>query len=288
MKPFERLAIIGLGLMGGSLGLAAKQRRVARRVVGYARRAETRAEALRLGMVDEACAQAAEAVRGADMVVLCVPVLSMPDVARDCRGAFGDGAVVTDVGSTKAELGQAVEAVLAGTGAIFVGSHPIAGSDETGLDAARVDLYEKAVVVVTPAGGARAPGVEAVRVLWEGVGALVELMTPEAHDEVVARTSHLPHLVASALVRTVLGQEADRVARFCGSGFRDTTRVAGGSEAIWHDIVKTNRGAVRAELGAFAAELERLRALLADDNFDGIREYLAQARARRRALPKGK
>ncbi len=288
LKTIDTLAIVGLGLMGASLGLAARQRGIARRVVGSARRSETRAEALRRGVVDVACEQPGEAVREAELVVFCLPVLTIFDAIAACGKDFRRGSVVTDVGSTKTDLARTIGPLLAGTGVQFVGSHPIAGSEQTGLEAARADLYEGAVVVVTPPDGRMAPGFEAVRELWAAVGGVVETMTPEAHDRVLARTSHLPHLAAAALVRAVLGQSGEDVAGFCGSGFRDTTRVAGGSEDLWHDIVKTNGNAIGAELAAYSGELERLRDLVARGDFEGVRAFLAQARDWRKNMRAGK
>lgn len=284
MKQVDTLAIVGLGLMGASLALAARKHGVARRIVGCARRAEVRSEALRLRMVDAAVESPAEAVCQANVAVFCLPVLAIEAAVRSCAGRLPRGCVVTDVGSTKAELARVVDAELAGSGAVFIGSHPIAGSDQSGIGAARADLYEGAVVVVTPPDGQAAPGLEAMQSLWTGVGARVHVMTPERHDAMLARTSHLPHLVAAALVRTVLGREVGAAGLFCGTGFRDTTRVAGGPEEVWHDIVKTNRAAIGVELAALADELAALRALVDGGDFEGVRQYLSEARAQRRAL----
>lgn len=283
MSRLDTLAIVGLGLMGASLGLAARQRGVARRVVGVARRPETREAALARGMVDAVEAEAGQAVRGADVVVFCLPVLAIPAAVRDCRAAWTGREVITDVGSTKGELQREMEAAVAGTGVQVVGAHPIAGSERTGLDAARADLYEGAVVVVTPPDGRHTAGMEQVVACWEGVGAEVVVMSPDAHDRTVARTSHLPHLVAAALASAVMGREAESRALLCGSGFRDTTRIAAGSEALWHDIIKTNREAVAGALDEFEYELAQLKRLLVTDDFEGLKRYLATARERRRA-----
>lgn len=286
-RPIDTLAILGLGLMGASLGLAARRRGVATRVVGWARRAETRERAVARGIVDAAEESPAEAVREAQVVVCCLPVLSMADCARNCRDALPAGSVFTDVGSTKAELVDAVSAALRGSRGSFVGSHPIAGSDQTGLEAARETLYEGAVVVVTPPDGRTAPGMEAVVALWRGLGAQVRIMTPAAHDQLIARTSHLPHLAACALTQAVLGGAASDAEVLCGSGFRDSTRIAAGSEEIWHDIIKTNREAVDAALRGYEAELGRIRGLVARGDFEGLKQYLATARALRRDMRGG-
>jgi prephenate dehydrogenase len=277
----ERLAILGLGLMGGSLGLAARERVAAGTVVAYARREATRALAIEQGAVDAVFASPGEAVKDADLVVICTPILVIPEVLASCASQLKPGCIVTDVGSTKAELHEAADRLLDGTEACFVGSHPMAGSDQTGLEVAREDLYQGAVVVVTQ-GKAPSASVEVVQRFWETVGASVVMLEPDAHDRMVARTSHLPHLVASLLVRSVYRDERERVERFCGTGFRDTTRIAAGSEDIWHDIVKSNRTAVADELAAFREELDRVRVMLDSADFEGIRSFLAHSRELRR------
>jgi prephenate dehydrogenase len=276
----KKLAIIGLGLMGGSLGLAAKKKKVARVVCGYARREETRHEALKLGAVDLVSDSPEEAVKGADMVVLCLPVLAIPELTAVCVSHFEENCIVTDVGSTKAELVAEMDKLLKKSKAVFVGSHPIAGSNETGLSAARGDLYEGAAVVVTPAGLKIDKAVTAVRRMWEGLGSRVFIMRPKDHDKTIARTSHLPHLVASILVNAVYRNE-NEAWRFCGTGFRDATRIAAGSEEIWHDILKSNRGAVLYELSEFEKVFKKVNGMVKKSDFTGLRSFLADSRQKR-------
>ncbi len=285
----NRIAILGLGLMGGSLGLALKARQFRGRVCGYARRSETRAEALRMKAVDEVFERPADAVRDADFVVFCVPILSIPELSSACREALKPGALVTDVGSTKAELISKVSDILEGTSAIYIGSHPVAGSEQQGLEAARPDLYEGAVVVVTPAPGQDAQAATRVKDFWKGLGAVVRTMEPGEHDRVMARTSHLPHLVSAALALAV-GRDGDldALGRFCGSGFRDTTRIADGSPAVWHDIIASNRESVAAELRAFESALKRLADTIERSDSEALRTFLEEGRARRRALMRGR
>jgi prephenate dehydrogenase len=286
----KKVAIVGLGLMGASLCMAIRKRRISSTVVGYARRRETRVEAVRRGIVGQAFSTAEEAVAGADMVVLCLPVLAIPDFVNRCRNHFKKGAVITDVGSTKANLMAAVSKNLRGTGVCFVGSHPIAGSDERGLGAARANLYDNVVVVVTPpsvAGHDRRPARQATRAVcdfWRKIGARVCVMEARKHDAIVARTSHLPHLVAAALAETALRDEGYDITMLCGCGLRDTTRIAGGSEDIWHDIIKTNKTAIRRELAGFSTVFKTIDLMLKKDNFSGLRRFLASARDRRRSL----
>jgi prephenate dehydrogenase len=276
----KSLAIIGLGLMGGSLGLAAKARGVVDRVTAHARREESRRDALELGAVDAVFDSAEDAVEGADLVVVCTPVLTMPDLVRHFCGRLSAGCVVTDVGSTKAFLARELGQILADSPARFVGSHPMAGSEKTGLDVARVDLYEGARVIVTPADGDDDAATRCISEFWEGIGAAVSVLSPDAHDAVIARTSHLPHLVAAALVSAIDRGDQDLVP-FCGPGFRDTTRVAEGSEAVWHDIVKTNLGSIRQEVDRFSQEIAVLKTLLDHEDMDGVRAFLANSREKR-------
>ena len=281
----KRVGIIGLGLMGSSLGLALKRRGLAA-VAGWARREETRRLAVELSVVDEVFDTPKAAVQGADIAVFCTPVCSIPDLVRDCAGGFKPGAVVTDVGSTKAELMRIVVPLLKGTGAAFVGSHPMAGSDKTGVEAGRADLYEGAITAVTGDPETPMQAVDDVTWMWSGVGCRVVPLNPLDHDILVARTSHLPHLVAALLARTVGRDAVPLVGDFCGTGFRDATRIAAGSPEMWHDIVKTNRAALLDELWAYDAALLELIGKLEKDDFDGIRDLLAAARETRSSLLK--
>ena len=285
----KRVAILGLGLMGGSLGLALRSKGAGVRVSAQARRAEIRSLALSIGAADEVHEDPAAAVADADVVVLCTPILSMTDLVRRCRSALRAGALVTDVGSTKSSLVKAIREILEGTGAWFVGSHPIAGSEQQGLDAARTDLYEGAVTVVTPAGDEPAEVLAGVQRFWERVGSAVHFMSPEEHDRIMARTSHLPHIVA-ALLSAAVGRDGDlaSIGSFCGPGFRDTTRVAEGSPAVWHDILRSNARHVSEELKAYQAELDNLRGMMEKGDFEAVQKLLVESRERRRSLLAGR
>jgi len=238
-------------------------------------------------MVDSAFDRPEDAVNESDAVVFCVPVLAIPDLAGICKAHFSGDCIVTDVGSTKAELMSELVAVFLDISATFVGSHPLAGSEKNGLEAARGDLYEGATVIVTPPirdMEQDRSAVARVKELWEGIGARVSVMGPEEHDRIIARTSHLPHLVASALVNSVCRKQGEKVVEFCGAGFGDTTRIASGSEDIWHDIVKSNRLSVRRELSEFIKIFNRVRVMIEQGDFEGVRQFLAEAREKRRAL----
>jgi prephenate dehydrogenase len=286
----NRIAILGLGLMGGSLGLALKSRESAGVTIrGYARRPETRNLALKLNAMDEVFDDPAKAVEDADVVILCVPILAIPDLVAKCKGSLKRGCLVTDVGSTKAQLVERIEPLLKGTGVVFVGSHPLAGSEQQGLAAARANLYEQAVVVVTPPDGKMGPAVESLKKFWENLGATVKVMTPDEHDRVVARTSHLPHIAAALVIATV-GRDGDlrQIGTYCGPGFRDTTRIAEGSPEVWHDIIQSNRECLAGELAEFKSALERVLSMVEKGDFDQLRKFLENGRSKRKQLIQGK
>ncbi len=275
------VAIIGLGLMGGSLGLALRERGVAR-VTGYARRPDARHLAIDGGFADACADSPSAAVAEADIAVFCTPVLTIPALIAECGASFRSGCTVTDVGSTKADVQREAAKALAGSLAVFVGSHPMTGSEKNGLEAARADLYEGAIVAVTP--GNDSAATERICRFWQAVGARTVRVEAAEHDALVARTSHLPHLVAALLVSVAGRGPAPATRPFCGPGFRDTTRVAAGSPELWHDIVKTNRDALLAELKLFEAELGALTAMLERDDYEGVRTLLAKGRALRARL----
>jgi cyclohexadieny/prephenate dehydrogenase len=283
LDTMPRIAIMGLGLMGGSLGLALKARGYSGRISVYARREETRAAAQAQGLADEVFADPAAAVRDADLVIFCTPILTIPDlVAQSCPG-LKPGAILTDVGSTKAELAQQIAPLIAATGACFVGSHPVAGSEQQGMEAARADLYEGALVVVTP--DATTQATERVLHFWEALGATVKIVSAIEHDRLMARTSHLPHLLATLLAVTAArDDDTHRVGPYCGTGFRDTSRVADGSPDVWHDIVSTNSKAIAEELRAFRTGLNQLIEWTETSDFEKIRTILTAGRNGRRAL----
>lgn len=277
MEKPQEIAILGLGLMGASLALALKKRGFAGRIAGYARREQTRGQALASGMVDAVFADPAEAVRAADLVVVCVPIWTIAKLAEQIVPALKPGAVVTDVGSTKSELLKILEPLFAGGKSCFVGSHPIAGSEKTGIEAGNPDLYDGRLTVVCPSESTPEAAKKAVMDLWKSAGSEVAELSPEAHDAMLASTSHLPHMVAAALARSVADGQPAAKADYCGTGFRDTTRVASGSAEMWVDIIDTNRAALEAELDRFHQELQGLISILRGGNGDDIRTWLEEA-----------
>ena len=272
------VAIIGLGLMGGSLGLALKRYCPSVTVVGYARRQETRKRAMEMGACDTVTDRVETAVENADVVVLCTPILEIASLVKRISGSLRSGAIITDVGSTKAMLMREVAAILEGRDACFIGSHPMAGSERTGIDAAQEDLYVNAVVIVTPPVDAQHERESAVvQKLWQAIGARVLVIDANEHDAIVAGTSHVPHLVAALLVRAA-ARAADAPGPYCGPGFRDATRIAAGSEWVWHDIVKSNATSIAASLQDVRKDIDVMLDALERQDFDAIRDLLGAAR----------
>lgn len=280
---FNQVSIIGVGLLGGSLGQALRQRKLARRVVGCVRRKTTLAECRRAGAVDIATLDLADGVAEADLVVLCTPIAQMRGLLKTLLPHLKRGAIVTDVGSVKGPVVRDLTALATKAGVHFVGSHPMAGSEKMGVSSARPDLYDGAVCVVTPTGKTRRAATRRVEQLWKSVGARVLKMSPSLHDELVARSSHLPHLLACQLVNHTLGQAASAQAALCASGFRDTTRIASGSPEMWRDIAMANRDNLAKSLGQFISELRGLQRAVRQGDEAGLARFFEQAKRRRDA-----
>jgi prephenate dehydrogenase len=279
----NRVAIIGLGLMGGSLGLALK-REGRTWVSAFARRDETRGMAIKSGAADEVFDTPQGAVRGADLAVFCTPVLSVPELVETCFSAFEKDCIVTDVGSTKAEIVHRMVALTRSRGIRFVGSHPMTGGEKTGIESARADLYEGTVTAITPAPDTDPGAVNVIADLWRRVGARVISLDPAEHDRIVARTSHLPHLIAALLVGSAGRDVTPKLKALIGQGFRDATRIAAGSPEMWHDIVKTNQSALVAELHEYDLALRELIRLIEGNQFDAVKDLLERLRLQRAVL----
>lgn len=279
---FRKVTLVGVGLLGGSLGLALRNRGLADRVQGFVRREEVVPTVVASGVVDGATSNLRAAVDGADLVVLCTPIGQMAAMARAMAPSLARGAIVTDVGSVKGPVVADLEPVLDGAGGWYVGSHPMAGSEKTGYEAARADLFAGAVCVVTPTDRTHRPALEQVRSLWESVGASVLQMSAGQHDELVSRASHLPHVVAAGLANYVLSPaHAPTQSRLCASGFRDTTRIASGSPDLWRDIALANREHLGRSLGVLVADLQEFQRALEDRDASAIEEFFNSARQRR-------
>lgn len=281
---FAKISIIGVGLLGGSLGLAVRQRGLAREVAGYVRREVTARECETVGVLDYATTDLSAAVSGADLVVLCTPLAQMRPLVTLMLPALKRGALVTDVGSVKAEVVRELEPLVRRAGAQFLGAHPMAGSEKTGVLASRADLYDGAVCVLTPTRRTPSAPLRRLERFWRALGSRVVRLDPAEHDRVVSRASHLPHVLAASLVRVVLDPRAPAAqSLLCATGFRDTTRIASGSPEMWRDIVLANRKNVVRGIDRLQAELQHYKQLLQTGDPAALQEFYATAKSRRDA-----
>ena len=274
----DKLVIFGVGLIGGSLALALKRAGAVQHVVGVGRGGENLRNALELGVVDQAETNAAHAVVDAEIIVLATPVAQIPAVMAAIAPHLSGNVIITDVGSTKSDVINNARQQLPQHIARFIAGHPIAGAEKSGVTAARADLFEGKNVVLTPTAETDPQALEMVRQLWQTTGAKVSEMSAAAHDDIFAAVSHLPHLLAFALVDEIASRpNAAQLFGFAASGFRDFTRIAGSSPEMWRDISLANREALLNELSAYQNELLRLRTLLEKSDGDGLQALFEQA-----------
>jgi prephenate dehydrogenase len=279
---WEKITLVGVGLLGGSLGLAVRERRLAARVAGYVRRAESIAECEKTGAVDQADTDLGRAVEGADLVVLCTPIAQMTVLVTKMLPAVKRGCIVTDVGSVKAGVVAELEPLVSGTGAHFIGSHPMAGAEKMGVAAARANLFEGAICAITPSAQSSPKMVAQLEELWKSVGGRPLRLSPELHDDLVSRSSHLPHVVAAELANYVLSPVHPREqGMLCANGFRDTTRIASGSPEMWRDIALSNRKNLARVLGVFIEDLQEFQLALENQDVKAIEEFFTKAKERR-------
>ena len=279
----NRLSIIGVGLLGGSIGLAVKAAGMPCRVVGYGHRASTLERALEMGAIDESASTCAEAVAGADLIVLCTPVGIFPQNLQDMAGHLKAGAIITDVGSTKRSVVDEAQRILPTT-VKFVGSHPMAGSEKRGVEFARADLFQGANCIVTPSDDMDLAAQEAVEDFWRRLGMRITRLSPADHDRLVCDVSHLPHALAAALV----AMQSDDALPLAGKGFLDTTRIAGGDGGLWRDIFLDNRDSLLDALDRLKAHLNTLETSLRHRSSAELQQWLDDAARRREALGRQK
>ena len=281
---WNKITLVGVGLLGGSLGLAIKRRRLARRVEGYVRRVASVVECRKVRAVDRATEDLSGAVTDADLVILCTPLAQMLPLVKQMLPALRRGAIVTDVGSVKVSVVKQIESLVAKAGAYFVGSHPMAGAEKTGVSAARANLFVGAVCVVTPTRKSNKAAVQKLERFWKSIGARPLILTPETHDALVSRSSHLPHVVAATLASHVLGPaQPKHQAALCANGFRDTTRIASGSPEMWRDIALANRRNLTKAVNALIADLRKLQRSLAKADAKAVTDFFETAKRRRDA-----
>ncbi|MFT4151799.1 MAG: prephenate/arogenate dehydrogenase family protein [Paracoccaceae bacterium] len=283
---YNRVALIGLGLIASSMAHAMKAGHLAGEIVGYAKTAETRATALEIGICDRVCATAAEAVRGADLVVLAVPVGAMGEIAAEIAPHLAPGATVTDVGSVKQAVIDAV-APHVPAGVHFIPGHPLAGTEYSGPRSGFATLFQNRWWLLTPLEGTDPAAVDRLAELCRGMGANVDRMDPQHHDLVLAVVSHTPHLIAYTMVgvadhmRRVSSQE---VIKYSASGFRDFTRIAASDPTMWRDVFLTNREATLDILGRFTEELFMLQRAIRMGDGETLHAYFTRTRAIRRGI----
>ena len=285
----DQLTILAPGLLGGSVAMAARAHGVARRIVIWSRRPETRAALRDQPWCDEVAGTPADAVRNASLVVLAAPVEKIIELAREIAPALPAGAIVTDVGSVKGELCRACHAAMPAQ-AFFIGSHPMAGSQKTGWENGSADLFEKRICFVTPLPGAndatataRQQATEIVAHFWRELGSEVSTVTPDEHDEIVAHISHLPQAIATSLC-SFLAQKNPAWRNFSGNGLRDTTRIAASDAAMWIEIFQQNRDEVLRALSQFQDEIQGLHAAIANRDWPEVRTRLDRGKTYRDAF----
>lgn len=274
----RKLVVVGVGLIGGSFARALRRAGAVGTIVGVDRNEVALARALELGIVDRTARDPADEVADADLVLLAAPVAQTPAILASIAARLGPDTVVTDAGSTKGDVVAAAQATLGARIARFVPAHPIAGREVHGPDAALADLYDGRHVIVTPLAGHDADAVERVRAAWRSAGARVLEMDVARHDSVLASVSHLPHVLAYALVAQIVdGVDAELKLALAGAGFRDFTRIAASSPEMWRDIVLANREALLGEIDRYAAVVADLRARIADGDGAGIEAVFDKA-----------
>lgn len=283
---FERIALIGIGLIGSSISHAVRRGKLAKSIVGSARTAETVATAKRLGIIDEGYATASEAARGADLVILCVPVGMCGPIAEEIAGALAPGAILTDVGSVKAAICKDV-APHVPEGVHFIAAHPVAGTEQSGPESGFAELFDNRWCILTPMADADPAAVQKLARFWQALGSNVEIMTPEHHDMVLAITSHLPHLIAYNIVNTAAHLERvtdSEVIKFSAGGFRDFTRIAASDPTMWRDVFLNNKDAVLEMLGRFSEDLTALQRAIRFGDGEALFKTFAEAREVRRGI----
>jgi prephenate dehydrogenase len=275
---FEQLALIGCGLMGGSFALALKRAGLVKRVVGYSKSPSTTEKARQMGVIDVEAPSALLAVSGADLVLLAVPVAATEASLKAIRHLLTPNTLIMDVGSTKRDVIDAARRVLRDQVGMFVPAHPIAGREVAGVENADPDLYHGKQVILTPIERTRTTQLQQAAAVWSALGCHVVKMSPEAHDAAFAAVSHLPHLIAFALMNAITGQPAGReYLSLAGPGFRDFTRIAASEPKVWRDILMTNREELLTQSRLFQQALQVLEHLMATGEADTLEQLIEQA-----------
>ena len=278
-QMFRRVTIIGVGLMGGSLGMAIKKHKLAQEVVGVSLQQSTLVQAIKLQAIDEAQTELDKALRNADLVVLATPVETINKLFALINPHVRRGCIITDMGSTKAEVVEAADKNLSNA-PFFVGSHPLVGSEQHGVEHARAELFENAQCIMTPTDKTNTVAKEKIKFLWTKLGARVTFLSPEEHDQILAYTSHLPHLAAYALMETIPAQHIS----YASQGLKDTTRIAASSPRLWNDICLANTKNILKGLDEMVKNLSVLRKAIINRDEQTIISHFSKAKEKRDGL----
>lgn len=281
----QSVAIIGLGLLGGSIGLAVQDRASDITTTGYDADADVRGKAAERGLVGTVCTSVSDAVAEADLVILCVPVGAMGSAAAEIAGHLKPGAIISDVGSSKQSVLEDLSAALPGL--TVIPAHPVAGTEQSGPEAGFATLFENRWCILTPPDGADQASVEALADFWRTLGSKIEIMDAEHHDLVLAVTSHIPHLIAYTIVGTASDLEdvtRGEVIKYSAGGFRDFTRIAASDPTMWRDVFLQNRSAVLEMLGRFTEDLTALQRAIRSGDGETLHELFSRTRAIRRGI----
>ncbi len=279
---FKQIAVIGVGLIGGSFALALKKRGFKGTIVGVGRKKENIIKAKNLGVIDEYSIVPAEGVKNADLILLAAPVGQFPEIIEGTRHHIKKGAIVTDVGSVKAEVIKRLEH-LTPEGVSFVGGHPIAGKECSGVDAASPDLFVNTRCIITPDAHTDKKALEKILELWEALGAKTVLMSPEEHDSIFAAVSHLPHVLAYVLINTIMGLN-ENILPHGGRGLKDMTRIALSPPELWRDICHYNKEQVLKSLDYFLSSITHVKKLIENSEWDNLEKEFQKAKAGRARL----
>jgi prephenate dehydrogenase len=279
---FKNITIIGVGLIGGSLALALKKKGYKGRITGVGRNKKNLIRALELGIIDDYSTVHSQGVKYADLVIIAASVGQFEEIAKKINNHLKKGAIVTDVGSVKSRIINIIEPLMP-EGVFFVGGHPIAGKECSGLEGATPDLFHNARCIITPSANTKRAAMNKVKSLWKMVGMKTVIMTPEEHDQVFAAVSHMPHIVAYTIVNSIL--DADRkFMRYGGRGLKDITRIAMSSEELWRDICSSNREDILSTLRKFSSSVSRMIKLFEKSDWKGLEGEFKRAREARKLI----